>query len=412
MDQKLLIVDDEPAFRLSMSRYLSRSGFSVRDAGTLGAARSSLAADRYSGMLLDLKLPDGNGLDWIEEVRRTYADLALVVITGCGEIPIAVEAMKRGADHFVTKPIEPSEVASFLRRALDGGKRTSRKPQHASTPFPGSSPATRELAEMAEVAASSESVVLITGETGVGKGVLALWLHQQSARRSKNFVEVNCSALRGELLANEMFGHARGAFTSAGEAQSGLLDAADGGTLFLDEIGDMDPAIQAQLLKTIEEKRYRRLGDVTTRLSDFRLLCATNHSLRDAVAAGQFRRDLFYRINVLSIRVPPLRERIGDLRELARNLTPAAIEPAAFEAMERHHWPGNVRELRNVLERAALLARGEPIAPRHLELCDDSSSDVRDVVERCGGDKERAAHQLGISRATLYRRLRLNESHT
>jgi len=405
MNPKLLIVDDEPSFRVAMSRYLSRTGFDVRDAGSLRAARATLAADRYQGLLLDLHLPDGNGMEWIEEIRRTYADLALVVITGCGEIPVAVEAMRRGADHFVTKPIEPSEVASFLRRALDLGSHKPRRASNSSMPFFGSGSAARELQEMARVAASSDSVVLITGETGSGKGVLARWIHEQSARRAKNCVEVNCSALRGELLANEMFGHARGAFTSAAEAQTGLLDAADGGTLFLDEIGDMDLAIQAQLLKTIEEKRYRRLGDVTQRRSDFRLLCATNHSLHDAVAAGRFRSDLLYRINVLSIHVPPLRERISDLRALVQHLTAAPIEQPALELMERHHWPGNVRELRNVLERAVLLARGEAIAPRHIVLDERGSVDVHAVVQRNGGDKERAARELGISRATLYRRL-------
>ncbi|HXH40435.1 MAG TPA: sigma-54 dependent transcriptional regulator [Thermoanaerobaculia bacterium] len=415
MTPKLMIVDDEPAFRLPMSRYLTRNGFSVCDAGTLRAARATLAAEHCHGMLLDLHLPDGNGLDWIEEVRQTHPDLALVVITGSGDIPLAVEAMRRGADHFVAKPIEPAEVAAFLRRTLEMGARRPRETRRSSAdaiPFFGSSTAAHEMRQLAEVAASSDSVVLITGETGSGKGVLARWIHEQSARRAKRLVEVNCSSLRGELLANEMFGHARGAFTSAGDAQSGLLDAADGGTLFLDEIGDMDLSIQAQLLKTIEEKRYRRLGDVTNRRSDFRLLCATNHSLRDAVAAGRFRSDLFYRINVLPIRVPPLREHIGDIRGLVQHLAAVPIEPAALALLEHHRWPGNIRELRNVLERAALLARGEPIAPRHLDLDSHPTSsrataiDVLAVLHRNGDDKECTARELGISRATLYRRLK------
>ncbi len=413
MKPRLLIVDDEQSFCASMSRFLTRSGFFVDEADTLAAARHALASVRYDGMLLDLNLPDGNGLDWIEGVRRASPEISLVVITGSGDIPIAVEAMRRGADHFVTKPIDPSEVASYLRRMIEGGarkQRTSRRIASANEPFFGRGAEAQATRSLAESAALSDAVVLITGETGSGKGVLARWIHAQSLRNAKAFVEVNCSALRGEMLANEMFGHARGAFTSAADAQPGLLDAADGGTLFLDEIGDMDLLVQGQLLKTIEEKRYRRLGEVTTRRSDFRLICATNHSLDSAVGNGRFRSDLFYRINMLTIRVPSLRERSGDIRALIHHLSSAPIEEAALEILERHLWPGNIRELRNVLERAALFSNGESIAPRHLDLGDGRVAPVDDDVlaamRRNGGDKRRAAQDLGISRATLYRRLR------
>jgi len=413
MSPKLLLIDDEPSFRVSMSRYLSHSGFTVRDAGTLQGARAALAGDHYDAMLLDLQLPDGNGMDWIAEIRRQYRDLILVVITGCSEIPVAVEAMRRGADHFVAKPIEPAEVTAYLQRALDAGPRlraSAPRARKSGSFFFGTSTAARELETMAEIAASSDAVVLIMGETGAGKGMLAKWIHEQSTRRAKPFVEVNCSALRGELLANEMFGHSRGAFTSAADTQEGLLDAADGGTLFLDEVGDMDPGIQAQLLKTIEEKRYRRLGDVKPRRSDFRLICATNHSLQQAVAAGRFRSDFFYRINVLSIAVPALRERINDLADFISELTSVPVERSALDLLERHPWPGNVRELRNVLERAALVSRGQTIAPWHLELeaaagRRSEDPDVLEVLQRHGGNKERAAREMGISRATLYRRL-------
>jgi len=419
MQPKVLIVDDEPGFRIAMSRYLSRDGFTVSDAESLTAARRSLAADRYHGLLLDLHLPDGDGIDWIDEVRDRNPELALVVITGSSDIPTAVEAMRRGADHFVTKPIQPAEVASYVRRFL--GRSDARPPQRrklaAAPPLLGNSPAARQVREMAELAAQSDAVVLITGETGSGKGVLARWIHEHGKRASRELVEVNCSALRGELLANEMFGHARGAFTSAADAQPGILDVCDGATLFLDEIGDMDVAIQAQLLKTVEEKRYRRLGETTTRSSHFRLLCATNHSLDDDVAAGRFRKDLLYRINVLTISVPPLRERKTDIRALALQLLESfgapPIDEAALELIERHHWPGNVRELRNALERAALLARHDgSIRPKHFASLDvsplvSSDGEVLAALTRNGGDKLLAARELGVSRATFYRRLRM-----
>jgi DNA-binding NtrC family response regulator len=413
MQPKVLIVDDEPAFCLSMSRYLSRSGFSVRDAGSLHAARTTLATDEFNGVLLDLNLPDGDGLDWLDEIRRRDERLPVLVITGKGDIPVAVEAMRRGADHFLTKPVDPSEVATYVRRFVGADPRVSR----AAVPgevFFGTSAATRKLCDLANLAVSSDSVVLITGETGAGKGVLARWIHEHSRRRSKAFVEINCSALRGELLANELFGHARGAYTSAADAKPGLLDTADGGTLFLDEIGDMELGIQAQFLKTIEEKRYRRLGEVATRRSDFRLICATNHVLEDDVAAGRFRADLWYRINVLSIRVPSLRERRTDIRGFARHLLASTqLDDEALALLEIWDWPGNVRELRNVLERAVLHARGGRIDAGHIEQALDRPSapqnEITAAIDRAGGDKEMAARELGISRATLYRRLRGRE---
>ena len=407
MTPKLLIVDDEAAFRIPMTRYLSRSGFAVRDAGSLRAARATLAEDDYQGVLLDLGLPDGDGLDWLDEIRQTNERLAVLVITGRGEIPIAVEAMRRGADHYLTKPVEPSEVASHLRRFVS----VERAPQPPRTPFFGASAAARRLRELCELAASSDLPVLITGDTGSGKGVVARWIHEHSRRRSGAYVEINCSALRGELLANELFGHARGAYTSAVDAQRGLLDAADGGTLFLDEIGDMERTLQAQFLKTVEEKCYRRVGEVTTRRSDFRVLCATNHDLGHDVAEGRFRSDLWYRLNVLTVPVPSLRERRSDLRGLAESLLGGPhLTDDAVQLLESFDWPGNVRELRNVLERATLRARGgridAAIVEAALERRPRADDEVAAAIERNGGDKEKAAQELGISRATLYRRLK------
>ncbi|MFZ2493995.1 MAG: sigma-54 dependent transcriptional regulator [Thermoanaerobaculia bacterium] len=432
MTPKLLIVDDEAAFTMPLAAYLMRVGFTTSVADRLTSARAALAGGRFDGILLDLNLPDGNGLDWISEVREESPDIAIVVITGNEELRVAVEAMRRGADHYVTKPVDLPDLELFLRKSLEVGMLRKRKAvtQRLAKPadvFIGSSAAARAVFYLAEVAAESDTSVIITGETGTGKGVLSRLIHQRSARRSMPFVEVNCSTLRGDLLSSELFGHARGAFTSAVESRQGLLDAADGGTLFLDEIGDMDPGVQAQFLKAIEEKRYRRMGEIQTRESDFRLLAATNRNLAMEASAGRFRHDLLYRINVLTIRMPSLREMVEDLPELVRFLLRGlgsradSIDPAAFQVLQRYEWPGNVRELRNVLERALLLSRGESITTEHLpglEAPASRGSDaqpasataetdaLREVLLRVGGDKVRAARELGISRATLYRRVK------
>jgi transcriptional regulator with PAS, ATPase and Fis domain len=259
----------------------------------------------------------------------------------------------------------------------------------------------------------------------------ARWVHARSARRAASFVEVNCSLLRGELLASELFGHARGAFTSAHESRTGLLDLAHRGTLFLDEIGDMDAGIQAQFLKVVEEKSYRRLGETTLRRSNFRLLAATNHEIEEDVRAGRFRADLFYRLGVLVVRIPPLRERIEDIPALLDYMLASAgaadrpLPPALVERLARYPWPGNIREVRNVIERALLLAADEPLAPSHfpgLDPCPSTRADsapdtietldlaearhIGAAIESVGGDVSKAARALGISRASLYRKLK------
>lgn len=429
---RLLIVDDEEAFTMPLAAYLMRVGFDTVIAHSLAQARAALRSDEVNGILLDLHLPDGNGIDWIDEVRGELPDVAIVVITGTEDLTIAVEAMRRGADHYATKPVNLPDLELFLRKGLEVGmlRRRSAVTQRLSKPadvFMGrSAPATYAF-DMARVAASTDSAVLITGETGTGKGVLAQWIHQQSSRRAMPFVEVNCSTLRGDLLSSELFGHARGAFTSAVDARPGLLDAADGGTLFLDEIGDMDLAVQAQFLKAVEEKRYRRMGEVQTRQSDFRLLSATNRDLANDALSRRFRHDLLYRINVLPLRMPSIRETPDDLEGLVRYLLRTlgsrsnAIDGEALTRLAAYDWPGNVRELRNVLERALLLARGGTITAAHLRGLDEvapvqtraagvsvagDAELLRSVLRRAGGDKHRAARELGISRATLYRRLK------
>jgi DNA-binding NtrC family response regulator len=347
---------------------------------------------------------------------------------------VAVDAMRRGGDHFLSKPVDMQELDVFLRKCLEVGvlrrqKLVDRRVKKESPFYFGESPAMKEVEELAQLAAESESSVLILGETGTGKGVLGRWIHSQSDRSRAPLMEVNCSGLRGEMLASELFGHVKGAFTSAIKDKKGLVEVADGGTLFLDEIGDMDLGVQAPFLKVIEEKRYRRLGDVKGRRSDFRLICATHQDLKENVREGNFREDLFFRINIFPIEIPPLRRRLEDLPGLVRVIllalgSPFSEVPSPIQRiLEGYQWPGNIRELKNVMERALMLARGGPLEARCFPgLSGVAAREDRNrkrsrtvdrvndeyilkIMERTGGETKEAAALLGISRATLYRRL-------
>lgn len=434
MKPSVLIVDDNANIVQMYRRHLVLAGYEVFAAATLAAAREMAGERRFDAVLLDLNLPDGSGLDCVEELRQANRAVAIVVITGNGDIPAAVEAMRRGADNFLTKPVDMEALKIFLGKGLElgsmrRGQMTRRRTVKLLQPYFGDAPAMRAVFDMASTATSSDATVVIYGETGVGKGVLARYIHEHSARASAPFVEVNCSSLRGELLSSELFGHVRGAFTSAVDDRQGLIEVADGGTLFLDEIGDMDILVQAQFLKVIEEKRYRRLGDVRMRSSEFRLICATNQKLEERVAQGGFRRDLFFRISVFPVTLPALRtvpENIpGLVHSLLKFLTSREIEvdPAVYELLAGYSWPGNVRELRNVLERALVLSQGR-LLPEHFQILKDSPPTfaapaevgtmkladaelmrVQEAMTRFQGDTRKVAEALGISRATLYRRL-------
>ena len=427
MSPRILIVDDEPDVRLAFRLYLSRAGFEVFEADSVGQGRQSVVSRSHDGVILDLMLPDGNGLDWIGELRERNAGLAIVVMSGVGDVPTAVEAMRRGADHFLVKPVNMPELEVFLNKSLEmGGLRrrsqAQRRLSRRTDIFFGASAAAQQLRELASLAAQNDAPALLQGETGSGKGVLARWIHEHSTREGMPFVEVSCALLRGELLASELFGHARGAFTSAVADRQGLLDVADGGTLFLDEIGELDLTLQAQFLKVLEEKRYRRLGDVVERRSEFRLICATNRNLRQETEAGRFRRDLFFRVDVFPVDVPPLRTRLEDLPGLVGHLLTGlgaagtVVAPAAVEVLARHPWEGNVRELRNALERALLVSRGGTLQTEHFAwlelaqaaadpLAEEQESRIRTAIRDSGGNVALAAQTLGMSRATLYRRL-------
>lgn len=434
MKPNVLLIEDNESTRFGFVRYFSKDGFEIHESATLAAATAALTARHFDIIVLDINLPDGNGIDFITTARTNDPTIPIIVITGEGDIPLAVEAMQRGADNFMTKPVDNAALAIFMRKTLEIGvlkqqcsarKRLEKKDDF----FIGTNPAMGELHTVALAAAASDIPVLLTGETGTGKGMLAKWIHQQGPRSAGECVELNCSGLRGEMLSREIFGNVRGAFTSADQDRKGLLDVADRGTLFLDEIGDMSIDVQAQFLKVLEDKSYRRLGDVKLLRSNFRLICATHHGLDSLVSSGQFRQDLMYRINMVTIHLPPLRERMGDLPELVDFLlrsfgsSAAVITDDVMATLNCYSWPGNIRELRNVLERALLLtppgalirqaafsnlSLQRPMQPAtHQRTVQEvEEAHIRTVLDQTGGDIEKAAKSLNISRATLYRRLK------
>lgn len=431
---KLLLVEDDEAALFGYTKYLTKSGYTTKTAASLSEAKDAVESEIFDAVLLDLNLPDGNGIDWITELRSNFENLAIIVITGNTDIPTAVKAMQFGADNFLTKPVNMDDLDISLRKSLEVEDLRKRNSIHQrlftqkSQAYFGNSDIIQKTLEHTTVAASNNTVVLINGETGTGKGVLARWIHEHSQRKSEAFVELNCSTLKGELLRSELFGHARGAFTSAVKDRLGLVEAADGGSLFLDEIGDMDLEVQTQLLKTLEEKTYRRIGENKLRTSDFRLICATNHDLAEATKNGKFRSDLYYRICVFPITLPPLRERKKDLAGLIEHLLNSfnykqfPLTDKLMDMLIKYPWPGNIRELRNMLERALLLAQGNELQINHfpgLESIPNPSPNpggtwdldkveemhILKALKHFDNDKYKASEELGISLSSLYRKL-------
>jgi len=434
MTPGILLVEDHENVRLAIRDYLGARGCTVTECDSWRAAEAILARGGIDAAVIDYLLPDGNAIERMPRLRAAAPDVPLVILTGHGSIDLAVRAMKEGAEYFLTKPVDLGAVWLVLQRALEGARARRNDSANKAArireridPFLGTSRAIRELEERARLVAASESPVLIQGETGTGKGVLARWLHEHGPRGGEPFVDLNCAGLSKEFLESELFGHEKGAFTGALSAKPGLLETANRGTVFLDEIGDVDPAVQPRLLKVLEEKQFRRMGDVRTRTVDIRLIAATHHDLQALVAERRFREDLYFRISTIPLRMPPLRERAEDIPALASSLlrglhAEVTLAAPVVAALKKHPWPGNVRELRNVLERAVLLAQGRAISVEHLLFDEtrqgrepDMSGLTLEEIERLHveralaaerGRVERAATRLGIARSSLYHRIR------
>ncbi|MEY2936619.1 MAG: hypothetical protein RL033_7368 [Pseudomonadota bacterium] len=435
---RLLLVDDDAQLRAGMSAYLRRLGLEVFEAGSCEEGRQLQAAEHPDLTIVDYDLPDGTAFDVLQAMREREASDSAIVLTGMGTIDLAVKAIKSGAEHFLTKPVDFESLVHLIERTVEAQRQrrqhTAAKAgaRSAPDPFLGSSRRIQELRELATAVLGSDAAVLIQGDTGSGKGVLARWLHEHGRRRDEPFVDLNCAGLSQDLVASELFGHQRGAFTGAVANKPGLIEIADKGTLFLDEIGDLDPLVQPKLLKALEEGTFRRVGDVSLRSSDVRLIGATHRNLAALARAGQFREDLRYRINTLTLELPPLRERPEDISVIAQVLlanlgNPAdaarvEITPDALVVLRGYSWPGNIRELRNVLERALLFRKGGAIDRKALhfdrELEPDAASStlltldeaehrhIEDTLQRLSGRVDEAAKALGLSRSALYAKLK------
>ena len=435
---KILVVEDE-AIRLAVRDFLSSKDYEVMDTDTCEGAAVLFDSFHPDLVISDYQLPDGTALDLLAKLRPLDEFVPWIVLTGHGSIELAVQAIKLGAENFLTKPVRLDALLVVMQRALDTQKlrqkqraASARAQSQVENPFLGKSAAMRLLDEEARKIAPSDSPVLITGETGSGKGVLARWLHAHGPRADEAFVDLNCAGLSRELLESELFGHEKGAFTSAVSAKLGLFDVAHRGTMFLDEIADVDLQIQPKLLKVLEEKQFRRLGDVRDRRVDVRLIAASHGDFAALVREKKFRSDLYFRVSTVPLRVPALRERVEDIPGLARyTLQRIAADlgrsvmkllPETEQALCSYYWPGNIRELRNVLERAVLLSERDELRPKDLRfemsfagvasapadmtLRDLERLHIQRVLEQEGWHVARAAQKLAIPRSSLYAKIK------
>ncbi|MGD9763641.1 MAG: sigma-54-dependent transcriptional regulator [Candidatus Binatia bacterium] len=444
MSLDVLVIDDEKNIRDTLTMCLEAIGCRVTGVATAEAARAAVASRVYDIALLDLRLGETSGLGLLPELLAARPDLGIVIITAYATIDTAVEAIRRGAWDYLPKPFTPVQVRHVVeqlatRRQLARRLADVEQQLRGAAPevrFDTAAPAMRAVLDVVPRVAASDATVLLRGENGTGKGVLARRVHEASPRRDRPFVVVNCPTLSEELLASELFGHVRGAFTGAVRDQIGRVGAADGGTLFLDEIGEISPGLQAKLLRFLQDRQFERVGDTVTRSADVRILAATNRALEADVRAGRFREDLLYRLNVLELRVPPLRERREDILPLAEGFLAffaraakrptQTLSPDAAAALRDYPWPGNVRELRNAIERALILWPGQVIEPAALP---ERIAARSAVAPELGGDYtveaierehilrviarqptlDDAARILGIDASTLWRKRRRYE---
>ncbi|MBX8544882.1 sigma-54 dependent transcriptional regulator [Pseudomonas cichorii] len=385
--QKILIVDDEPDIRELLEITLGRMKLDTRSARNVTEAREWLAREPFDMCLTDMRLPDGNGLELVQHIQQAYPQTPVAMITAHGSLDMAIHALKAGAFDFLTKPVDLSRLRELVSSALrlQPGAPAERS---IDSRLLGNSPPMRALRKQIDKLARSQAPIYISGESGSGKELVARLIHEQGPRNDKPFVPVNCGAIPSELMESEFFGHRKGSFTGAHEDKPGLFQAANNGTLFLDEVADLPLAMQVKLLRAIQEKSIRSVGGQQEQVVDVRILCATHKDLNAEVAAGRFRQDLYYRLNVIELRVPPLRERREDIDQLVSSVlqrmaahcgqASARLHPQALETLKSYRFPGNVRELENMLERAYTLCENDEIHASDLRLAESGTPQEHD----------------------------------
>jgi DNA-binding NtrC family response regulator len=419
---RLLIVEDRDSLRRMLERALGQEGYEVTAAADGRAGIDLLAERSFDFVLTDLKLPDVSGLEVLEASRTAQPRVPVVVLTGFGTVGAAVEAMKLGAYDFLEKPLEIDDLSRLIERAIGERGEAVVFNVPGAPPIVGAHPRLRAAIRLLQRVGPTESTVLLTGESGTGKELFAQAIHALSPRRGGPCVALNCAAIPESLIENELFGHEKGAFTGADRRQAGRFELAQGGTLLLDEIGELPLAVQGKVLRVLEERTFERVGGGRTLRADVRLVAATNRDLAAMVAAGEFRSDLYFRLNVFPIELPPLRERASDIPLLARHLlaeiarrhhvAPPRLEEPAADLLAGEPWPGNVRELANVLERAVILSEGPAIRASDLRplLRPSAGLGERDRLKQAlveaAGDKRRAAGLLGMSYRVLLRKIK------
>jgi DNA-binding NtrC family response regulator len=442
---RVLVVDDHPRARESMSDVLHHAGHHVECSASAIEALSRLSCESFDVIITDLKMPGMSGLEFIRQLESHPHGAQIVMVTAHATVATAVQAMRHGAFDFIEKPFNVDQIESLVRRAIDHGRmldKGQRLSQTAGAVMIGSSPAMQALrSRIAQVAPTSETV-LITGESGTGKELVARSVHAVSRRCDQPLVSLNCPALSAQLMESELFGHERGAFTGADAARTGRFELADGGTILLDEITEIDLPLQAKLLRVLQERSFERVGSSETRSVDVRVLATTNRDLHSEVTAGTFRQDLYFRLNVVPLSVPPLRERLSDVPELVQHFLQTAaqrlnkdvctVSPGAYELLTSYRWPGNIRELENLIVRASVLNDGSPVSadelrpwliaggaaesesnesepagmPVGLSLEEMERKLIEATLERLGGHRAKTAEALGIGIRTLSGKLR------
>ena len=443
-ESAILIVDDEQSVRNSLKKWFAAEGFNVSTAQDADEAMGVLRNQIVDLVLLDIKMPGMSGVEFNRWIHAQYPDIIVIMMTAFASVDTAVDALKDGAYDYVSKPVDPDDLTHIVRNAIEkrslASENTQLKQQIAALSMPediiGESPKFKHVLEMVAAVANTDATVMIRGESGTGKELVARAIHSNSARRYAPIISVNCGAVAESLLESELFGHEKGAFTGASARRKGKLERANKGTVFFDEIGTIGPKMQVELLRVLESKRFTRVGGETPIDVDFRVISATNRDLEAAVADGSFREDLYFRLNVFTISIPPLRERNEDIEPLAsyfvtriaRSMSRPinSISKEGIQMMQSYDWPGNIRELRNVIERAIVLCKGDTIEASDLSfpftfrskqqadgdsLEDVEKAHVKRVLDRSSWNISQAAKLLNIDRTTLYSKIKKYNLH-